>query len=53
MKDDLPAPGDFNDDGFTDLAVYRPLQGNWFILNTQTGTSSVTRFGNFGDVPVP
>jgi hypothetical protein len=34
-----PYPGDFDADGKTDVAVYYPLNGTWFILNNITGTT--------------
>jgi hypothetical protein len=39
---------DFNGNGTTDLAVYRPSQGYWFVNGGAT-----TPFGANGDIPVP
>ena len=41
-------PGDFNGDGSTDVAVYRPSTGDWFVRNQFT-----VNFGGAGGyVPV-
>jgi hypothetical protein len=55
----MPVPGDYDGDGKTDIAVWSPHQGWWFILKSSTNfTSSVSYF--WGDpaysssiVPVP
>ena len=30
--EDQPLPGDYDGDGRTDIAVYRPATGRWFVL---------------------
>lgn len=43
---------DFDGDGRTDLSVFRPSEGNWY-LNRSTAGFSAQHFGVTGDVPVP
>ena len=52
---DITVPGDYDGDGKTDLAVYRPSAGNWFVRQSSTGfaTSVSFQWGLSGDTPVP
>ena len=45
---DRPMPGDYDGNGTTDLAVYRPSTGQWLVHNQFT-----VQFGDPGDIPVP
>ena len=47
--------GDFDGDGETDVTVYRPTSGTWYILNSNTNHSTYSAFnwGTSTDVPVP
>jgi hypothetical protein len=45
---DVPVPDDYNGDGKTDVAVYRPCSGHWFEMNQIT-----LQWGATGDIPMP
>ena len=52
---DIPAVGDYNGDGKTDLVVFRPTEGRWYqYLTSSNGeyTFSAIQFGLNGDEPV-
>jgi len=49
---DTPAPGDYDGDGKTDPAVFRPNGGIWYLA-LSSGPGVITQFGSNGDRPVP
>lgn len=52
---DKPLSGDFDKDGKTDLAFFRPATGEWFVLRSSTNFSTFFGFpfGTNGDIPIP
>ena len=47
----MPVPGDYSGSGRTQIAVYRPGTGEWFI-RTESGGLASFQWGGPGDQPV-
>jgi uncharacterized delta-60 repeat protein len=46
------ASSDFDGDGVTDSAVFRPATGQWFALRSTDNSTGIFQFGLTGDVPI-
>jgi hypothetical protein len=57
LSTDEPVAADYDGDGITDFAVWRPDTGVWYILKSSENFSQnnpqVFRWGKLGDIPVP
>ncbi len=50
---DIPIAGDFDHDGTTDVGVFRPSNGNWYIRQSNSGaTVNLGQWGTAGDIPI-
>ena len=44
---------DFDGDGRTDISIFRPSDGSWWVMQSGTNTVSIRQFGTNGDRIVP
>jgi hypothetical protein len=53
IDDDRPIRADFDIDRRTDLSVFRPSNGFWYIQQSFNNLLRAVQFGQNGDIPVP
>jgi hypothetical protein len=53
----VPVPGDYDGEGKTAFAVWRPSPGLWYVINSSNNSMTVRHWGGgdapYNDMPVP
>lgn len=50
---DIITPGDYTGDGKTDIAVFNPSTGEWFVQRSEDNSYFSFFWGQAGDIPAP
>jgi hypothetical protein len=53
VSTDKPVQGDYTGDGKSDVAIWRPATGEWFVLRSENLSYYSVPFGISPDVPAP
>jgi hypothetical protein len=47
----MPIPSDYDGDGKTDIAIFRPETNFWYRINSSNNAFNAKSFGQKGDLP--